>query len=46
MNIKINSAVARAFPGVRVAHPEDQNEEDNEENLRKNEKTYRKMRKD
>ena len=30
------SAVARAFPGGRVAHPEGQNEEENGENLRKN----------
>ena len=34
-----NSGVARAFPG-------DQNEEENEENLRKYERNYRKMRKD
>ena len=39
------SGVARAFPGGRVAHPEDQNEEENEENLRKNERNYGKMRK-
>ena len=38
----ISSGVARAFPGGRVAHPEDQNEE---ENLRKNEGNYGKMRK-
>ena len=31
-----NSSVARAFPGVRLAHPEGQNEEENERNLRKN----------
>ena len=30
------SSVARAFPGGRVAHPEGQNEEENEETLRKN----------
>ena len=30
----ITSGVARAFPGGRP-HPEDQNEEENEENLRK-----------
>ena len=42
----IISGVARAFPGGRAAHPEDQNEEENEENLRKNGRTYRKMRKD
>ena len=40
------SGVARAFPGGRAAHPEDQNEEENEEKLRKNERSYRKMRKD
>ena len=39
------SGVARAFRGGRVAHPEDQNEEENEENLRKNERNYGKMRK-
>ena len=31
-----SSGVARAFPGGRAAHPEDQNEEENKENLRKN----------
>ena len=41
-----NSGVARAFPGGRAAHLEDQNEEENEERLRKNKRTYRKMRKD
>ena len=41
-----NSGVARAFTGGRAAHPEDQNEEENEENLRKNESKYLKMRKD
>ena len=30
------SGVARAFPGGRATHPEDQNEEENKENLRKN----------
>ena len=40
------SGVARAFPGGRSAHPEDQNEEENEERLRKNERSYKKMRKD
>ena len=43
---RAGSGVARAFPGGRAAHPEDQNEEENEEKLRKNEKSYRKMRKD
>ena len=38
------SGVARAFSGGRAAHPEDQNEEENEENLRKNERHHRKMR--
>ena len=40
------SGVASAFPGGQAAHPEDQNEEENEENLRKNGRTYRKKRKD
>ena len=30
-----SSSVARAFPGGRLAHPESQNEEENEQNLRK-----------
>ena len=30
------SGVARAFPGGRAAHPENQNEEENEKSLRKN----------
>ena len=41
----LDSGVARAFPGGRAAHPEDQNEEENEGNLRKNERNYRKMSK-
>ena len=45
-HLNICSGVVRAFQGGRAAHPEDQNEEENEENLRKNETTYRKMRKD
>ena len=40
-----DSGVARAFPGGRVAHPEGQNEEENEEKLRKNERKHRKIRK-
>ena len=32
------SGVARAFPGGRLAHPEGQNEEENEKSLRKNTK--------
>ena len=32
----LNSGVARAFLGERVAHPEGQNEEENEKSLRKN----------
>ena len=39
------SGVARTYPGGRAANPEDQNEEENQENLRKNERTYGKMRK-
>ena len=42
----ICSGVARAFLSEQVAHPEDQNEEENEESLRKNERNYRKMKKD
>ena len=34
----LGSGVARAFPVGRVAHPEGQNEEENEQGLRKNEK--------
>ena len=34
----LNSGVARAFPGGRLAHPESQNEEENEKSLRKNKK--------
>ena len=30
-----SSSVARAFPGGQVAHPEGQNEEENEKSLRK-----------
>ena len=30
--------VARTFPGGRVAHPEIQNEEENEQSLRENKK--------
>ena len=40
------SGVARTLLSGRAAHPEDQNEEENEENLRKNERNYRKMKKD
>ena len=43
----MNSGIARTFPGGQVSLSEDQNEEENvEESLRKNEKNYRKMRKD
>ena len=34
------SGVARAFPGGRVAHPEGQNEEENEKILRKNKEKW------
>ena len=37
------SSVARAFPGGRVAHPESQNEEENEKSLRKNKKKWSKF---
>ena len=30
-----NNGVARAFPGGQLAHPESQNEEENEKSLRK-----------
>ena len=40
------SGVAMAFPGGRLARPEDQNEEEKEERLTKNKRKYRKMRKD
>ena len=36
------SGVARAFPGGRLPHPEDQNEEGSKEKLRKMRKKYRK----
>ena len=37
------SGVARAFPGGRVAHPEGQNEEENERSLRKRKKNWSKF---
>ena len=37
------SGLARAFPGGRVTHPESQNEEENEEILRKNKKKWSKF---
>ena len=37
------SGVARAFPGGRLAHPEGQNEEENENSLRKSKKTWSKF---
>ena len=40
---RINSVVARAFPGGRLAHPEGQNEEENENSLRKHKKTWSKF---
>ena len=39
------SGVARTFPGGRVAHPEGQNEEENEQSLRKHKKDDRDFRK-
>ena len=39
------SGVARAFPGGRAAHPENQIEEENEEKLRKIGENRRRMRK-
>ena len=41
--IVIISGVARAFPGGRVAHPEGQNEEENEKSLRKSKKNWSKF---
>ena len=41
----VYSGVARAFPGGRPAHPEPQIEEENGENLRKDERKSRRMRK-
>ena len=38
-----SSGVARAFPGWRLAHPEGQNEEENEKSLRKSKKTWSKL---
>ena len=40
-----SSGLARTFPGGRAAHPEIQNEEENEERLRKNKRTYKKLKK-
>ena len=40
-----DSCETRAFPGGRVAHPESQNEDKNEESLRKNKKNYENLRK-
>ena len=40
---RINSVVARAFPGGRLAQPEGQNEEENENSLRKHKKTWSKF---
>ena len=40
-----DSGVARAFPCGRLAHPEDQIEEENEEKLRKMGENNRRMRK-
>ena len=37
------SGVARAFPGGQLAHPEGQNEEENEKSLRKSQKTWSKL---
>ena len=39
------SGIARAFPGGRPAHPEPQIEEENEERLRKDERKFRRVRK-
>ena len=38
--LPLPSGVARNFPGVRVAHPEGQKEEENEQSLRKNKKIW------
>ena len=39
----MSSGVARAFPGGRLAHPENQNEEENKSSLRKNKKNWSKF---
>ena len=39
----LSSSVTRAFPGGRVAHPESQNEEENELSLRKNKTNWSKF---
>ena len=41
--IHVVSGVARAFPGGRLAHPEDQNEEENKKSLRKNKQNWSKF---
>ena len=41
--VVISTGVARAFPGVQVAHPEHQNEEENKKNLRKTKKNWSKF---
>ena len=40
---KSGSGVAKAFPSGRLAHPEGQNEEENEKRLRKNNKNLSKF---
>ena len=40
------SGVARALLGGRASHSKNQNEEENEEKVRKNKRNYGKMRKD
>ena len=37
------SGVAKAFPGLRLAHPKGQNEEENKQSLRKNKKKWSKF---
>ena len=43
-NLLQNSGVARVFPGGRIAHPEDQIQEENDEKLRKMVENKRRMR--
>ena len=43
LNLYTNSGVAKAFPGGQGAHPESQNEEENEKSLRKNKKKWSKF---
>ena len=43
LNSNTPSGVARAFPGGRLAHPESQNEEENEKSLREKQEKWSKF---